>query len=133
LRTCVWITEYAGLPYQEVAAKARAHLERLADLYATPAREAKLIETDFWEVGWRAGEATSSPQSRICHCLKPMHFAVDSSAGERLIRLPLHNDPEFQRIYRHSRDAVQVKDDAEFEGQDGILGRLNRFMRDLKR
>src|SRR5437660_1177396 len=39
----VWIAEYAGAPYQEVAAKARAQLERLADLYATPAREAELI------------------------------------------------------------------------------------------
>ena len=27
-------------PYQEVAARARAHLERLADSYATPTREA---------------------------------------------------------------------------------------------
>jgi thiaminase (transcriptional activator TenA) len=60
----VWIDEYAGAPYQEVAAKARAHLDRLADLYATPAREAELIaifkeatrlETDFWAMGWRAG------------------------------------------------------------------------------
>jgi thiaminase/transcriptional activator TenA len=60
----VWIDEYAGAPYQEVAAKARAHMDRLADLYATPAREAELItifkeatrlETDFWEMGWRAG------------------------------------------------------------------------------
>jgi len=60
----VWIAEYAGAPYQEVAAKARAHLESLADLYATPAREAELIvifkeatrlEADFWEMGWRAG------------------------------------------------------------------------------
>jgi thiaminase/transcriptional activator TenA len=59
----VWIGEYAGAPYQEVAAKARAHLEDLADLYATPAREAELIvifkeatrlEADFWEMGWRA-------------------------------------------------------------------------------
>jgi thiaminase/transcriptional activator TenA len=59
----VWIDEYAGAPYQEVAAKAKAHLDRLADLYATPAREAELIaifkeatrlETDFWEMGWRA-------------------------------------------------------------------------------
>jgi thiaminase (transcriptional activator TenA) len=33
----VWIDEYAGVPYQGVAAKARAHLEHLADLYATPA------------------------------------------------------------------------------------------------
>ncbi len=38
-----WIAEYAGAPYQQVAAKARAHMERLADLYATPAREAELI------------------------------------------------------------------------------------------
>jgi hypothetical protein len=61
----VWIAEYAGAPYQEVAVKARAHLESLADLYATPAREAELIaifkeatrlEADFWEMGWRAGQ-----------------------------------------------------------------------------
>lgn len=58
----VWIAEYAGPPYQEVAANARAHLEALADRYATPAREAELIaifkeaarlEADFWEMGWR--------------------------------------------------------------------------------
>ena len=57
-----WIAEYAGAPYQEVAANARAQLERLADRYATPAREAELIaifreatrlEADFWEMGWR--------------------------------------------------------------------------------
>ena len=38
---------------------------RLADLYVTPAREAELVaifkeatrlETDFWEMGWRAGQ-----------------------------------------------------------------------------
>jgi thiaminase (transcriptional activator TenA) len=60
----VWIAEYAGAPYQEVAAKAQAQLDRLADLYATPAREAELIvvfkeatrlEADFWEMGWRRG------------------------------------------------------------------------------
>jgi thiaminase/transcriptional activator TenA len=60
----VWIDEYAGAPYQEVAAKARAHLDRLAALYVTPGREAELItifkeatrlETDFWEMGWRGG------------------------------------------------------------------------------
>ena len=59
----VWIEEYAGAAYQEVAAKARAHLDRLANLYVTPAREAELVtifkeatrlETDFWEMGWRA-------------------------------------------------------------------------------
>jgi thiaminase/transcriptional activator TenA len=62
----VWIAEYAGAPYQEVAAKARAHLEALADLYVTPAREAELIaifkeatrlEADFWEMGWRVGKS----------------------------------------------------------------------------
>jgi thiaminase (transcriptional activator TenA) len=60
----VWISEYAGAPYQEVAARARAHLEDLADRYATPAREVELIaifkeatrlETGFWDMGWRAG------------------------------------------------------------------------------
>ena len=61
----VWIAEYADAPYQEVAAKARAHLERLAVSYVTPAREAELItifkeatrlEIDFWEMGWHAGQ-----------------------------------------------------------------------------
>ena len=61
----VWIAEYAGAPYREVAAKAQAHLEALAKRYATPAREAELIaifreatrlEADFWQMGWRAGE-----------------------------------------------------------------------------
>jgi thiaminase/transcriptional activator TenA len=60
----VWIDEYAGAPYQAVAAGARAHLDRLADRYVTPAREAELVavfreatrlETDFWDMGWRAG------------------------------------------------------------------------------
>jgi thiaminase/transcriptional activator TenA len=60
----VWIDEYAGAPYQEVAAKARAHLDHLAARYVTPGREAELIaifteatrlEADFWEMGWRAG------------------------------------------------------------------------------
>ena len=58
----VWIDEYAGAPYQEVAAKACAHLDKLANLYVTPAREAELdttfkeatrLEADFWEMGWR--------------------------------------------------------------------------------
>ena len=61
----VWIAEYAGTPYQEVAAKALAHLERFAELYVTPVREAELItifreatrlEADFWDMGWRAGQ-----------------------------------------------------------------------------
>jgi thiaminase/transcriptional activator TenA len=61
----VWIAEYAGAPYQEVAAKARSHLERLADSYTTPTREAELIaifkdatrlEIGFWDMGWRAGQ-----------------------------------------------------------------------------
>src|ERR1700752_4064416 len=64
-----WIAEYAGAPYQEVAARARAHLEGLADLYATPAREAELIvifkeatrlEADFWEMGWRGTSVLNS-------------------------------------------------------------------------
>lgn len=61
----VWIAEYAGAPYQEVADKARAQMEHLADRYATPAREAELIaifreatrlEADFWEMAWRVGQ-----------------------------------------------------------------------------
>jgi thiaminase/transcriptional activator TenA len=62
----VWIDEYAGAAYQEVAARARADLERLAERYLTPAREAELVaifkeatrlEADFWEMGWRMGAA----------------------------------------------------------------------------
>jgi thiaminase/transcriptional activator TenA len=58
----VWIEEYAGAPYQHVAAKARGQLDRLAELYVTPARQAELLaifteatrlETDFWQMGWR--------------------------------------------------------------------------------
>ena len=61
----VWIAEYAGAPYQEVAAKARTHPEDLADDYATPARQSELIvifkgatrlEADFWKMGWRADQ-----------------------------------------------------------------------------
>jgi thiaminase/transcriptional activator TenA len=61
----VWIEEYSGPPYRQVAAKAQAQLERLADRYATPAREAELVaifrdatllEADFWDMGWRAGQ-----------------------------------------------------------------------------
>ena len=61
----VWIAEYAGAPYQEVAANARAHLDALAERYVTPAREAELVaifreatrlEADFWEMGWREGQ-----------------------------------------------------------------------------
>jgi thiaminase/transcriptional activator TenA len=59
-----WIAEYAGAPYQEVAAKARAYLDQLAERYATRAREAEMtaifreatrLEADFWEMGWRLG------------------------------------------------------------------------------
>jgi len=57
-----WIAEYAGEAYQDIAQAAWVQLDRLADLYATPAREAELIaifkeatrlEADFWEMGWR--------------------------------------------------------------------------------
>src|SRR4051812_3814908 len=65
----VWIEEYSGAPYQQVAARARAQLERLADLYATAAREAELVvifkaatllEADFWEMGWRVASLPNS-------------------------------------------------------------------------
>ena len=65
----VWISEYAADAYQEVAAGARAHLDRLAGRYATPSREAELIaifreatrlEADFWEMGWRTGRTAAT-------------------------------------------------------------------------
>jgi thiaminase/transcriptional activator TenA len=67
-RYSVWINEYAGTAYQEVAARARAHMDELAGRYVTPAREAELVavfreatrlEAEFWEMGWRAGLARS--------------------------------------------------------------------------
>lgn len=57
-----WIAEYAGEAYQIVAADAVTHLDKLAERYATPFREAELtkifreatrLEIDFWEMGWR--------------------------------------------------------------------------------
>ncbi|MGE3709311.1 MAG: thiaminase II [Hyphomicrobiaceae bacterium] len=57
-----WIAEYAGEAYQAVADKARAHLDHLAGLYVTSAREHELLamfreatrlEAEFWEMGWR--------------------------------------------------------------------------------
>jgi thiaminase/transcriptional activator TenA len=60
----VWIEEYAGAPYQAVAAGARAQLDRLAARYVTSARKAELcaifkeatcLEIEFWQMGWRAG------------------------------------------------------------------------------
>ncbi len=65
----VWIAEYAGTAYQEIAGNARAHLARLGERYATPAREAELLrifseatrlEAEFWEMGWRARNERSS-------------------------------------------------------------------------
>lgn len=61
----VWIGEYAGDAYQEIARSARDHLDRLAARYLTPARETELVaifkeatrlEAAFWEMGWRAGQ-----------------------------------------------------------------------------
>lgn len=56
----VWIEEYAGGPYQEVAANARATLDRLAARSLTEARfpdivntfrQATRLEADFWTMG----------------------------------------------------------------------------------
>lgn len=61
----LWIAEYAGAPFQNLAANARAQLDRLAQAYAPPAREIELIaifkeatrlEIGFWDMGWRAGQ-----------------------------------------------------------------------------
>lgn len=62
----VWIGEYSGDAYQEIARNAEDHLQRLADRYLTPAREAELVavfreatrlEADFWQMGWKAGQS----------------------------------------------------------------------------
>ena len=60
----VWISEYAGEPYQAVAEKAVTQLDSLADRYMTSTRQDELIaifreatrlEEDFWEMGWSVG------------------------------------------------------------------------------
>lgn len=43
---------------------------------------------------------------------KNMHFEIDTSDGEPLIRLPLRNDGVFETLYREARDKVQATDDA---------------------
>jgi len=56
----VWINEYSGAEYQEVAAAARANLDRLAETALTERRflqlatifdQATLLEADFWQMG----------------------------------------------------------------------------------
>ena len=56
----IWIAEYASEAYQDVAAKATAHLDQLANRYLTPTREIELtrifreatrLEADFWAMG----------------------------------------------------------------------------------
>jgi thiaminase/transcriptional activator TenA len=55
-----WIGEYSGEPYQDVAAGARRHLDRLAALSLTEERlprlrtifaQATRLEADFWQMG----------------------------------------------------------------------------------
>lgn len=67
----LWVAEYAGAPFQELAKSARAQLERLAEAYSTPARERELIaifteatrlEIGFWDMGWRAGQPSESEE-----------------------------------------------------------------------
>ncbi|MFY0610362.1 MAG: thiaminase II [Hyphomicrobiaceae bacterium] len=62
----VWISEYAGAAYQEVASHATASLDALAERYLTPARKTELttifreatrLEADFWEMGWKVRDA----------------------------------------------------------------------------
>ncbi len=57
----VWIGEYVGAAYQDVAAQAKRHLDDLAERYANTNRRAELVdifkqatvlEADFWEMGW---------------------------------------------------------------------------------
>ncbi|MEM8975789.1 MAG: thiaminase II [Pseudomonadota bacterium] len=59
----VWIAEYAGDAYRDVAAIAVAQLDSLAERYLTDARQAELLEifkeatrleADFWQMGLRA-------------------------------------------------------------------------------
>ncbi|WP_279480864.1 thiaminase II [Aureimonas sp. SK2] len=59
-----WIADYAGEAYQSVAARARAHLDHLAETHLAPKRFDALartfatacrLEADFWQMGLDAG------------------------------------------------------------------------------
>ena len=66
-----WIAEYAGAPYQEVATKAWAHLDRLAELYATPARK----------TGWAGSVAGAPPACPAAPCPAPAGWPACSAGG----------------------------------------------------
>ena len=106
----VWIAEYAGAPYQEVAANTRAQLERLAARYSTPAREAELIaifreatrlEADFWEMGWRVRRSKSLALARMMSrvCLRQINPTGKSPKVCPALR---------GKIFRLSRRANQI-------------------------
>lgn len=68
-----WIAEYAGVSYQDIAAKARRHLDDLAARAMTERRfeelaalfgKASRLEADFWQMGLdAAGSLSLSPSS----------------------------------------------------------------------
>ena len=56
---------------------------------------------------------------------------VETTGGEKLVQLPIPNDQEFQSAFSSSYERVRRADDAEFEGSDALMGRLDRFMRQM--
>lgn len=58
---------------------------------------------------------------------KEMHFRFETEFGEVLSILPLPNDPTFQVAYNSAYERV-VRADREEIGDQGIMGRVNRFL-----
>lgn len=62
---------------------------------------------------------------------KEMHFRLETEDGEVLSILPLPNDSAFQVAFNKVYERV-TKADQEEIGDQGIMGRVNRFLQNLK-
>lgn len=62
---------------------------------------------------------------------KNMHFKLDTEDGETLAIFMLPNDSAFEDAYRTAYEKVADADEEEI-GDIGVLGRVNRFLRNFK-
>jgi len=94
----------------------------------------KMVGTPDGRSGAVLGMATREDVSKCIRLFsegKHMHFEIATERGETLMKLPLPNDSKFRDVFDKAYRDVRDADDAEFKGDDGVLGRLNRFFRDL--
>lgn len=62
---------------------------------------------------------------------RELQLELYTTDGQALAKLPLPNDSAFQTAFSASYEAVRAEDAAEFKGQDGVMGRVDRFIRGL--